>query len=211
MRPFVLAFVHASLILSLAYWCPLDRRTASASAVPLDSPARKRAVPREASLQPFDPYSFFKGWRTRKRMPVRAADKCAQMTHEELSEIIEPAAREEGIDPDLISAMINVESASRPCMISPKGAQGLMQLMPATARALHVENPFNPRQNIAAGARLLKMLLARYHGNLPKALAAYNAGPARVDRAKDIPAIPETRSYLARLVKGSDTTKHAPE
>ena len=75
-----------------------------------------------------------------------------------------------------------------------------MQLMPATQAALGLENPFDPEENLMAGARLLKELLTRYNGSLPLALSAYNAGPARVDRADGIPAIAETRNYVAQIL-----------
>jgi len=80
--------------------------------------------------------------------------------------------------------------------VSKKGALGLMQLMPATVVGLNVEDPFDPKENVDAGARFLKQLLQRYGGDVALALGAYNAGPARVDAAGDVPAIPETMDYV---------------
>ena len=103
------------------------------------------------------------------------------------------------VSPRLLAALTGQESAWRASARSPKGAVGLTQLMPATARALAVD-PRDPEANLAGGARYLRQLIDRFDGNLERALAAYNAGPARVDRAKGIPAIPETRAYVASIV-----------
>jgi soluble lytic murein transglycosylase-like protein len=92
------------------------------------------------------------------------------------------------------------ESGFRPCAVSPKGAIGLMQIMPATAAQFNVKNPFNPKENVDVGARLLKELLGRYNGNLAFALGAYNAGPSRVDEAGGVPNIPETTDYVERIL-----------
>src|SRR5205085_361018 len=93
------------------------------------------------------------------------------------------------------------ESGSRPCAVSAKGAQGLMQLMPATSQQFGVADPFDARQNIQAGAKFLKQLLTRYGGDVTKALAAYNAGPGRVDQAGGaVPGIPETIHYVSSIL-----------
>ena len=110
------------------------------------------------------------------------------------------AARREGLDPALLRAMARQESAFQPCAVSPKGAMGIMQLMPATAEQLGVSNPFDPRQSIEAGARLLKQLLGRFGGDLALALGAYNAGPGRVDAAGKVPEIPETLRYVDSIL-----------
>jgi soluble lytic murein transglycosylase-like protein len=104
------------------------------------------------------------------------------------------------VDSKLVRAVIEAESAYVPCAVSQAGALGLMQLMPATAEELKVTDPFDAVQNVAAGTQYLKMMLDRYGGDLAKALAAYNAGPARVDAAKGIPPIAETEAYVKKIL-----------
>lgn len=109
------------------------------------------------------------------------------------------ASRRYDLSPRLVAALARQESAWRASIVSPKGAYGLTQLMPATARALAVD-PRDPSANLDGGARYLRILLDRFDGNIERALAAYNAGPGRVVRAGGIPAIPETRAYVATIV-----------
>jgi soluble lytic murein transglycosylase-like protein len=96
--------------------------------------------------------------------------------------------------------MIGQESAFRPCAVSAKGAEGLMQLMPETAAELGVADPFDPRQNLDGGARFLKQLLDKYKGDLPQALGAYNAGPKTVDESGGVPDLQETREYVDAIL-----------
>jgi soluble lytic murein transglycosylase-like protein len=110
------------------------------------------------------------------------------------------AARKHGLDPALVLAVVHVESAFRPQAVSPKGAQGLMQLMPFTAKEMGVEDAFDPEQNLDGGARYLRLLLARYKGDVTRALAAYNAGPGAVDRHRGVPPYRETRQYVRRVL-----------
>lgn len=117
----------------------------------------------------------------------------------------------QGIRPDLVRAVIQVESAFNPRAISPKGAMGLMQLMPATAARFGVIDPFNPAENIRAGSSYLKQLLDRYGHNEELALAAYNAGPLAVDQhGSQIPPYKETQDYVRRINAIRGTTRGAP-
>jgi soluble lytic murein transglycosylase-like protein len=114
-------------------------------------------------------------------------------------DIIDKVATEQGVDVKLVRALIRVESAYQPHARSHKGAMGLMQLMPATARQYSVANPYDPESNIQAGVRHLKSLLERLPRHL--ALAAYNAGEAAVTRFRGIPPYPETRAYVSRILE----------
>lgn len=125
---------------------------------------------------------------------------CDPVAAPELDRLIEQNSKAQGVKPDLIRAVISQESANRPCAVSPKGAQGLMQLMPATAAQFGVADPFDPQQNVEAGAKLLKQLLSKYDGDVGLALAAYNAGAARVDRDAGVPHIPETMRYVTEIL-----------
>jgi soluble lytic murein transglycosylase-like protein len=116
-----------------------------------------------------------------------------------LSGVIHDAAREHGVDPRLIAAVVRRESAWNPRAVSPVGAQGLMQLMPATAKFLGVTNVFDERQNIFGGTRYLRTLLDTFDGDLNLTLAAYNAGPGAVRKYNGIPPYRETRAYVAAI------------
>jgi hypothetical protein len=115
-------------------------------------------------------------------------------------EIKEIAGRH-GLSPSLVESVIRVESAFNASAVSRKGAQGLMQLMPQTASSLGVRNAFDPRQNIEGGVRHLRYLVDRYPGNLPLALAAYNAGAGAVDTYRGIPPYPETQDYVRKILQ----------
>jgi soluble lytic murein transglycosylase-like protein len=136
---------------------------------------------------------------------------CEPVPADRLNGLITAASQKHGVSFDLIKAVIEEESAARPCAVSFRGAQGLMQLMPATAEEFDVQDPFDPEQNVAAGAKLLKQLLAKYDNNLSLALSAYNAGPGRVDEEGGIPPIPETLNYVADILKKLQPEQDKPE
>ncbi|OFV98502.1 MAG: hypothetical protein A3H94_00675 [Acidobacteria bacterium RIFCSPLOWO2_02_FULL_60_20] len=117
----------------------------------------------------------------------------------DLDPLIEQAAAQHQIDADLIRAIIQVESNFDPYAISPAGARGLMQLIPATARRFGVANPFDPRANLDGGIRYLKYLLGMYGGDLQLSLAAYNAGENTVARSRGVPPIRETQNYIRKI------------
>jgi soluble lytic murein transglycosylase-like protein len=133
-------------------------------------------------------------------VPVVAAESdCDPLPASELDPLIEGAAKQQDLQPALLRSMVNRESGARPCAVSPKGAMGLMQLMPATAAQLGVKDPFDPKENLNAGALFFKQLLTIYD-DLPLALGAYNAGPARVNAIDGMPPIPETQDYVRKIM-----------
>jgi soluble lytic murein transglycosylase-like protein len=116
-----------------------------------------------------------------------------------LESIVRGAAERHGLDPRLVGAVVRAESGWNPAAISSKGAEGLMQLVPATAKRFGVRDVFDPAENAEGGVRYLRALLARYRGNLAKSLAAYYAGEGTVDRAAGLPNDPATRAYVRRV------------
>lgn len=125
---------------------------------------------------------------------------CDPLDPAELSELVKQAAARERLSPDLLRAVIRQESAGYPCAVSRQGAQGLMQLMPSTARQLAVRDALDPKQNVEAGARLLRQLMERYPGDLASALAAYNAGTVPVDQHGGVPPYAETQNYVQQIL-----------
>ena len=126
---------------------------------------------------------------------------CDPIADPELSPLIDKAAKQHQLQPKLIRGVIEQESAFHACAISSKGAKGLMQLMPAAIDHFKVTDVFDPQQNIEAGASFLRQLLDKYKGDLKLALAAYNAGPATVDKTGGIPDIKETQDYVEQIMK----------
>jgi soluble lytic murein transglycosylase-like protein len=131
---------------------------------------------------------------------------------QDIDAAIDQAASRHNVDPNLVRAVIKVESNFNPNAVSRKGAMGLMQLMPQTARQLKVQNPFDPQQNVDAGVRHLKQLMENYGGDVKLTLAAYNAGQGAVARSAGVPHFAETRNYVKRITQlyygGSDPGSH---
>jgi hypothetical protein len=133
--------------------------------------------------------------------PLRSPSANASLPSSELASAVDRIAAEHALPPELIHSVIKVESNYNPFAISPKGALGIMQLVPETARRFGVSNAFNPEENIQGGAKYLKYLLDLYHGDYPLALAAYNAGEGAVARHGGVPPYPETRNYVDGVKK----------
>ena len=128
-----------------------------------------------------------------------------------LDDVVNSASGRYRLDPDLVNSVIKAESGFNVRAVSPKGAQGLMQLMPGTASQLGVPNAFDPQANVEGGTKYLRELLERYNFDLVKALAAYNAGPQRVEQFGGVPPYYETRVYVARIVKDFNKKKAAQQ
>ncbi|GIK31482.1 MAG: hypothetical protein BroJett009_04740 [Armatimonadota bacterium] len=147
-------------------------------------------------LRPFDPFGF-------------GASPRAISSPTHLKSLIESAALREGLDPDLLDSLVAAESGYDPAARSRAGALGLTQLMPSTATALGVAQPFDPEQNLSGGAKYLSQMLQKF-GSLEKALAAYNAGPGAVERHGGIPPYAETQAYVRRVMSLYNAKKERP-
>jgi soluble lytic murein transglycosylase len=135
-----------------------------------------------------------------KAVPFNTYRLPIKVSQQELDQAIAWYAKQHRLSPALLRAVIKAESDFDPRAVSRTGALGLMQLMPRTAAAMKVADPFNPVENIAGGAKYLRYLLNRFHGDLPLALAAYNAGEYRVKRWQQIPPIQETQFYVKKVL-----------
>jgi len=159
---------------------------------------QRASVQKQVATLPAARSSFF----TAPLIAAGASDPdCDPLPDEQLDPLIADASRKTGVDRKLVRAVIDRESAGRPCALSARGAQGLMQLMPETAQEYEVDDPFDPQQNVEAGAKLLKSLLDRYKNDTSLALGAYNAGATRVDQAAGVPPIPETVDYVSAILE----------
>ena len=149
------------------------------------------------------PYTLVKRYRSIPTGRSRAGDSLAALERRrrKLAPLIESAARASQLRPELVHAVVRAESAYRTDAVSDRGARGLMQLMPATARRFGVSNPDDPRQNLRAGTRYLKELLALFDNDLRLAIAAYNAGEnAVIDHGRRVPPYPETQNYVEKVL-----------
>jgi soluble lytic murein transglycosylase-like protein len=144
-------------------------------------------------------------------LPAMVPPTPASTRPADIAEAVNSASGRYRIDPDLVNSVIRAESGFKIHAISPKGAQGLMQLMPGTASNLGVSNAFDPNANVDGGTRYLRELLERYNFDLVKALAAYNAGPHRVEQYGGVPPYLETRKYVASIVRDFNRKKIAQQ
>jgi len=144
-------------------------------------------------------------------MTVPVSPALAARLSPQFEPLIREHASQQGIRPDLVRAVIQVESAFNPRAVSPKGAMGLMQLMPATAKQFGAIDPFNPAENIRAGVSYLRQLLDRYDHDEQLALAAYNAGPGAVDQyGSQVPPYTETQDYVRKITGMQRSVRGAP-
>jgi soluble lytic murein transglycosylase-like protein len=143
-------------------------------------------------------------------LPLPSPAESAQPAPD-LDDVVRAASGTYHLDPDLVNSVIRAESGFNVRAVSPKGAQGLMQLMPQTAAQLGVQNVFDPQANVEGGTRYLRELLERYDFDLIKALAAYNAGPQRVEQYGGVPPYHETKAYVARIVRDFNKKKLAAQ
>lgn len=130
------------------------------------------------------------------------------ISNPELEKMVDRIAVEQGVESPLVHSVIRAESNYNPNAVSPKGALGIMQLIPATARRFGVSNPFDVAENIQGGVRYLRFLLDYYQGDYPKAIAAYNAGERAVDKYHGVPPYIETQTYVRRVAKGLELSRN---
>jgi hypothetical protein len=141
-------------------------------------------------------------------MEPRVADR-NPVPAQDLKDTIDRVADEQGVENHLVHSVIQAESRYNVNAVSPKGAQGIMQLIPATARRFGVSNAFDAKDNIEGGVRYLRFLLDYYHGDYAKAIAAYNAGEGAVDKYKGIPPFAETQNYVYRVARNLEAARQA--
>ncbi|HZQ68383.1 MAG TPA: lytic transglycosylase domain-containing protein [Terriglobales bacterium] len=173
---------------SLAYWSVTDHRW---KPVPTANVRAARSAAAEVGE--------FLG--STEAAPMPTVSNGRPFSQQDVDAAIEKAAARHNVDPNLVRAVIKVESNFNPNAVSRKGAMGLMQLMPSTARSLNVSNPFDPEQNVDAGVRHLKKLMENYGGDVKLTLAAYNAGAGAVARSSGVPHYAETRNYVKKITQ----------
>ena len=179
---------------SLMYWSAKENRW---KPVPPANAADMKAA-RSAAAE-VNQYFGHESYQSANVKIVNANFRGKAVSPQDVDSAIAMAAARHNVDPNLVRAVVKVESNFNPNAVSRKGAMGLMQLMPSTARQLKVRNPFDPEQNVDAGVRHLKQLLESYGGDVKLTLAAYNAGSGAVARSAGIPHYAETRNYVRRI------------
>jgi soluble lytic murein transglycosylase-like protein len=142
--------------------------------------------------------------------PIAGRADCEPISDVDVAPMISEAAAQSNLDPALIRAVISQESAFRPCAVSARGAMGLMQLMPETAASLNLTDPYDPRQNIRCGAQYLRQMFDQFQGNEKRALAAYNAGPARVQDDSFV-AMEDVQQYVERILEAWNASRNRAE
>jgi hypothetical protein len=176
---------RSSSLTSLVYWSAKEHRF---KPVPTSGAVIRAA--RSAASE----VNTYLGDQTQNHQALNRA-----FTQQDIDAAIDQAAARHNVDPSLVRSVVKVESNFNPNAVSRKGAMGLMQLMPSTARSLNVSNPFDPAQNVDAGVRHLRKLLDNYGGNVQLSLAAYNAGSGAVARSAGVPRFRETQNYVLRI------------
>jgi soluble lytic murein transglycosylase-like protein len=177
--------------------------------VPASAILRAETIPDLPASAPAQAAAFqAPGARSEAPAPY-ALSPTPSLTPAEMHQLLARAGTLHNIDADLLASVVHAESNGNVRAVSRAGAQGLMQLMPATASELGVQNSFAPEENIGGGTAYLDAMLTRYHDDIALALAAYNAGPAAVDRYHGIPPYVETRAYVARVIREFNRRKRA--
>jgi len=183
---------------SLVYWSSKENRWKPVPSANTASMQAARSAAAEVN-QGFTQYYGHESAQSATSKIVAANARGHQASQEEIDASIVMAAARHNVDPNLVRAVVKVESNFNSNAVSRKGAMGLMQLMPSTAKQLKVKNPFDPDQNVDAGVRHLKQLLENYGGDVSLTLAAYNAGSGAVARSAGVPHFAETQNYVRRI------------